>query len=180
MCTKFYQYKRRMEANTKINIRFAHKRDLPNIVDIYNQAIRSHTATGDMDEFMPSERIEWFNQYTSNDYPLYVALIKEKIVGYCCISPYRAGRRAMKKTAEISFYIDYKYHGKGVASALIEHALEDAKRIDKESYLAILLDINKPSIALLEKFGFKRWGYFPNIIDFDGVKSGHLVYGRSV
>jgi hypothetical protein len=39
----------------------------------------------------------------------------------------------------------------------------------------ILLDVNKASILLLEKFGFERWGHFPGIVEFADKTSGQLI-----
>jgi len=47
-----------------------------------------------------------------------------------------------------------------------------------KTLFGILLDINVPSVRLLEKFGFKLWGHMPNIADFDGKECGHYIYGK--
>ncbi len=158
-------------------IKFAEIEDLPSIVEIYNQAIRSNSATGDMHEFIVSERVEWFNSFDHAKFPIYIAEFNAKIIGYATLSPYRKGRQAMNKVAEISFFIDYSYHGVGVGSAILSHVIADCERIQKETLLAILLDINTESVRLLKKFNFERWGYLPDIINFDGNKCGHLIYG---
>jgi phosphinothricin acetyltransferase len=133
-----------------------------------------------MVEFTVHERIDWYHTYDNNSYPLYVAEIENVIVGYCTISPYRQGRAAMSSVAEISYYLDYAYHEQGIGTALIKHAIADCKRIGKENLLAILLDINTPSIGLLEKLNFKKWGHFPDIIDLHGKKCGQLIYGLKI
>ncbi len=165
---------------TKPKIRIAKINDLPFIVDIYNQAIRSGTATGDMDEFNVEERVEWFREFCAYDFPIYVAVINDKVIGFATMSPYRPGRKAMNKVAELSFYVDYSFLGPGIGSALIEHSISDCNRIGKDNLLAILLDINHTSIQILKKFGFKEWGHFPNIINFNGKICGHYIYGLKV
>jgi phosphinothricin acetyltransferase len=60
------------------------------------------------------------------------------------------------------------------------HALEDVPRIGKKVYLAILLAWNTGSLRLLEKFGFERWGYLPEVAEFDGKLCGQYYYGRKV
>ena len=154
--------------------------DLPAIVAIYNQAINSKTATGDTQEFSVIERQEWFNKFDENSYPLYVVEIENRVVGYCSISPYRKGRGAMASVAEISYYIDYSFHGKGIATALVKHAIADCKRIGKKNLLAILLETNTPSIGLLEKLGFQKWGHFPDIVEMHGEKQAQVIYGLKV
>lgn len=163
-----------------VHIRLARIVDLPAIVAIYNQAINSKTATGDAQEFTVSERQEWFAKFDSNPYPLYIVKVDEIVVGYCSISPYRKGRNAMASVAEISYYIDYAYHRKGIGMTLVKHAIADCKRIGKKNLLAILLETNKPSIGLLEKMGFKKWGHFPDIVEMHGKTMGQVIYGLKV
>ena len=166
-----------MQMDKKIVIRLARPEDLSVIVKIYNQAIRSRCATGDMDEFGVEDRQEWFKKFDPDNFPIYVAEIENTVVGYCTISPYRSGRRAMSKVAEVSYYLDYTFHGKGIGSCLLKYIISDCKRIGKQSLLAILLDINYQSIGLLEKFNFVQWGHFPGIVNMDGVECGQFVYG---
>jgi len=166
--------------NNNINIRIAHFNDLPSIVDIYNQAIRSGMATGDMAEFGVEERIPWFEKFDDNSYPIYVAEVENRVVGYCTLSPYRPGRQAMQTVAEISYFLDYSFHRKGIATALIKHVISDCGRIGTQNLLAIILDINLPTIGLLENLNFEKWGYFPDIIDMDGKNCGQFVYGLNL
>ena len=163
-----------------IKIRFSKSNDLPFIVDIYNQAIRSNSATGDLTEFSIEQRLDWFNKFDNEVYPIYIAEIENKVVGYCTISPYRPNREAMSSVAEISYYIDYSYHNQGVGFKMLEYVISDCNRIGKENLLAILLDINYKSVRILEKFNFKQWGHLPDIINIKGKKCGHLIYGLKI
>ena len=159
-----------------IEIRMAKFSDLKAIVAILNQAIRAR-VNGSLKEETVEGRTQWFNSFDQNNFTVYVAELHNEIVGYCYLSPYRTGRQAMSKIAEISYYINYNHHKQGIASALIKHAINDCKRINKNSLLAILLDKNAPSIAILEKFGFEKWGHFPDVINLDGEICGQLIYG---
>lgn len=166
--------------NKKLSIRFARNNDLSAIVNIYNQAIRSRQATGDLDEYRVEDRVEWLNKFDKNNYPIYVALIDNNIVGYCYLSPYRQGRRAMSSIAEISYFVDNSFHRKGIGTALMQHAISDCKRLGKRTLLAFILDINISTIGLLEKFNFEKWGDFPDVIDMDGKICGTLIYGVKI
>jgi phosphinothricin acetyltransferase len=159
-----------------INIRPAEFSDLADILVIFNQAVRAR-INGSLQEETVESRSKWFNNFNQNDYPIYVAEQNNRVVGYCYLSPYRSGRQAMNKVAEISYYINYNYHRQGIASALIEFTINDCQRVNKNNLLAILLDKNKSSISILKKFGFKEWGYFPDIVDLDGEICSQLIYG---
>ena len=162
------------------SIRLAKLSDLPAIVDIYNQAIRSGIATGDLYEFKAQDREDWFAKFDPDSYPIYVIEIEGKIAGYGTLSPYRPGRKAMASIAEISFFLDYGFHNQGLGSKLVQHMIDDCQRIGKKSLLAILLDVNAVSIGLLEKFGFEQWGHFPDVVQLRDQVCGQLIYGLKV
>lgn len=164
----------------KISIRFANESDLIKITDIYNQAIKSKISTGDTQTFKPEERYEWFNHYDQDTFPLYVAEIEKHIVAYATLSPYRNARPAMRKIAEVSFFVDFKYHKKGIGSQIMNHIMDDCSRLGKDTLIAYLLDVNPASARLLEKFGFEIWGKLPNAIDFGTHRSTHLIYGKNL
>ena len=164
----------------ELTIRFAKFSDLSSIVDIYNQAIRTKSDTGDTEEFYVNDRIKWFEKFDKDEYPLYIVEIANKVIGYCTLSPYRPGRKAMSTVAEISYYVDYEIHGSGIGTALLKHVISDCERIGKENLIAILLDINSQSVGILEKFKFSKWGHLPDIININGKKCGHLIYGLKI
>jgi len=169
------------ETNNLI-IRLAAQSDLESLVSIYNQAIRSKTATGHLEEFKVEDRVKWLQKHDPDNYPVYVAEMKDtgKIVGYCTISAWRPGRPGLSQTAEISFYVDYAHHGLGIGSALITHGINDCHRIGKKNLLAIIQEWNTSSISILEKFGFKKWGYFPEVVNMEGKICGQLIYGMNI
>jgi L-amino acid N-acyltransferase YncA len=163
-----------------LSIRFATPADLPRLVEIYNQAIASHFATADTIPFTIEARRGWFAAHTPDAYPIYTCEDQNgMVVGYLSISPYR-DRPALARTAEVSYYVAYGQHGRGIGSALMEHALGDAHRTAKKVYLAIVLEWNASSIRLLEKYGFERWGHLPNVAELDGRLCGQYLYGRNV
>ncbi len=169
-----------MKINKELAIQFATINDLPYIVAIYNQAIRSKCATGDTEEFSVKDRIDWFHKFNNNTYPLYIAKIKNEIVGYCYLTAYRPGREAMSKVAEISYYIDYNFHKKGIGTALLKHVITDCNRLEKENLLAFILDINNSTIGILKRFNFKQLGHLPEIIEIDKKICGHYIFGLKV
>jgi phosphinothricin acetyltransferase len=160
-------------------IRIATASDLPRLTAIYNQAISFHNATADTVPFTVEQRMDWFESHTPDSYPIYLYEDPGGVQGWLSISPYRL-RPALSRTAEISYYVDYEQHGKGIGSALMQHALVDAPRLGKKVYLAILLEWNTGSIHLLEKFRFEKWGYLPEVAEFDGRLCGQFYYGRRV
>lgn len=158
-------------------IRLSVRNDLEAMVEIYNQAILTKRCTADTETFTVEERLAWFEAHQSSEYPLYVYEIDDKVVGYLYFSGYRPGRKAMRFTAEVSYYIHSDYLRQGIGSKFMEFALKKAKELNYKTLIAILLEWNTPSIKLLEKFGFEEWGRLQDIADFDGEICSHLYYG---
>jgi L-amino acid N-acyltransferase YncA len=159
-------------------LRLAQQDDLPDIVGIYNQAIQTRQSTGDLQPLRVEDRLAWFLEHHPDQYPIFVAELEEQVAGWCSLSAYRAGRAAFRHTAEISYYISFSYHGLGIGTALIEHAMAACPALQIRHLFAIVLENNQASLRLLEKMGFEKWGYLPQVADFDGREVGHLYYGR--
>lgn len=164
----------------ELKIRFAEYKDLEDIIGIYNQAIKAENATADIKELNINDRENWFFEHNNDKYPIYIIELKDTIIGWGSISPYRKGREGLKETAEISYYLDYNFHGQGFGKRLIEYMIADCKRLGIKNLFALLLDINKRSSLILERFGFLKWGFMPDVINLKGVRCGHLIYGKKV
>jgi L-amino acid N-acyltransferase YncA len=164
----------------KINIRYADENDLIEIVEIFNQAIKTRSSLGFLNEFYVNERKEWFNEHSKNKYPILVADLDNRILGWVSISPYRKERRALDKTVEVSYFIHNAYKRKGIGSSLLNEMIKIAKELGYETIIAILFDRNIGSIKLLKKNNFKKWGLLPEVAEIDGEKFSHLYYGRKL
>lgn len=147
------------------------------IVEIYNQAIKAGQNTADTETFTLTDRTEWFESHSPEKYPLLVAKEGDVVLGYLTISPYRFGREALKHTAEVSYYIHFDHHRKGVATQLMHVALEMCSNLEIKTLVAILIGCNQGSVKLLDKNGFKEWGRMPNIVELSTNKFDHLYYG---
>ena len=164
----------------QMNIRVAHHDDLPRIVEIYNQAVLLRWATADLAPVTVASRQRWFNDHDPESWPIWVAEERGSIRGWSSLSAYRSGRMALRYTAEISYYVDSTQRRKGIASTLIQHVIDECPDLEIKNLFSLLLEHNTPSIRILEKFGFAKWGHMPDVAEFDGKTCGHLIYGRRV
>jgi L-amino acid N-acyltransferase YncA len=163
-----------------MSVRIAKPEDLKKIVEIYNQAISAGQRTADTMPMSIEDRLQWFEEHTPDKYPI---LIEEKdslVIGYLTISAYRPGRAALRHTAEVSFYVHFDHHRQGVASRLLQHAIDLCPSLQIKSLFAILMESNTASIQQLKKFGFEQWAHLPRVADYDGVEVGQLYYGLRV
>ena len=164
----------------KLVITWPTRNDLDAMVDIYNQAIRSGVATGHTKEFTRQRRWEWYKSHHNMTFPIYLMKYERKVIGYGTLSPYREGRQAMRNIAEVSFFLDENYQGKGFGRVLLQKMINDTRRVKIKTLIAILLDVNKKSVRLLKKFGFQKWGHFPGVIEFEDKTCGQLIYGKKI
>lgn len=162
------------------NIRTAEWKDLEAIVSIYNQAIDAGQKTADIIPVTIASRKQWFETHDPHTYPILVAVYNNIVVGYLTISPYRPGRMAVRHTAEVSYFVHYDYHHRGVASNLLERIIRLCPSLHIKTLFAIIIDSNEYSIKLLENYGFKKWGHLPRVAEFAGVEVGHLYYGLRI
>jgi len=162
------------------NIREAKTSDLTRLTEIYNQAIVTQNCTCDTQVFTVQERTQWFDEHRMSDFPIFVCETDGKVVGYSYISPYRSGREALRRVCEISYYIDFDYHHKGIGSQLLEHTIHVTREKGFRNVVAILLSCNTGSIALLKKFGFSEWGSMPDIAQFGDDFYSHQYYGKKL
>jgi phosphinothricin acetyltransferase len=161
-------------------IRIATKQDLEHIDTIYSQAITDGFHTAHTEPFSSQERLEWFQKYSEDDYPLFVYEKNNKVIGWVSVSPYRKGRSALNETVEISFYVDFNFHGKGIGTELVQHCLDQAEKIKKRVFLAIIIEGNDGSIKLLKKLGFEQWGFLPDVIHFRNQLRGQIYMGKVI
>jgi phosphinothricin acetyltransferase len=159
--------------------RFAENKDLINIVEIYNQAINIGGATADTEIQTIQSKSNWFADF---QYPYFILVceIDNIIVGWCSIAPYRKGRKALSKTAEISYYVHNNFKGKSIGSTLIDFSIQKAKDNGIKNLLAIMLDTNLLSRNILLKKGFSVFGHLPNIVEFDNYKCGQFILGMNI
>lgn len=162
-----------------MEIRTATPEDWARIIEIYNHAVQDGRSTADTEMVSVDSRRAWLEQH-SEHYPLRVALAEGVIVGWCSLSPWRSGRKALAGVAEISYYVARDYRGKGYADQLMTDALSYATESGFRHLIAILIDINIASVKLLRKHGFRKWGELPGIADFGNLVCGQYIYGKKL
>jgi phosphinothricin acetyltransferase len=154
--------------------------DLEAVNEIYTQAVDAKFSTAHTEPLSMGEWAEWFRRHDPDRYPVFVWEENNQVTGWISFSPYREGRKALQSTAEISYYVHPDHHRRGIGSALLEHAIQIAPDYEFKTLIAILLEPNIASIALLEKSGFMLWGDMPGIAEIDGRKYNHQYYGLHI
>ena len=164
----------------KLRLRDARESDLPEIVEIYNSTIPSRMVSADTEPVTVEQRRGWFREHDPSRRPLWVAEADGRVIGWLSLGDFWDGRPAYHATAEVGIYVKDGYRGGGVGRRLIEEAIGRAPELGIEIMIAGAFAHNGPSVKLFERFGFERWGYFPEVAELDGVKRDLVVLGLRV
>lgn len=151
-------------------IRKAERKDIPALMEIYNDAILHTTATFDTEIKDMKNRREWFAEHTGR-YIIYVYEKSGIVAGYASLSRYR-DRKAFDPAVEISIYVHKDYRGIGIGRKLMEKTLAFAEECEEiETIISLITSENETSIYLHEAFGFSYCGQIRNA----GVKFGRRL-----
>lgn len=142
-------------------IREARIGDLSAMLDIYNDSVRTTSATFDIEEQTLEQRANWFSHY-GGQYPLLVAEIGNCVAGYASLSLYRE-KAAYQRTTESSVYIDEAYRGRGVGKALMVDVLKRAAELGYHTVIAGITEGNEVSKQLHASLGFEYVGCFREV-----------------
>ncbi|WP_333600136.1 GNAT family N-acetyltransferase [Flavobacterium sp.] len=138
----------------KIEIRPYKPEDVETIVAILNYYIVNSTALYDYTQRTFEQQLAIFEDKLSKGFPVIVATMEERIVGFGYYSEFRF-REAYKYTVEHSVYVLPNEHGKGIGKVIMESLIGLAKKQKLHTMIAVIDSENQDSVAFHEKFGFK-------------------------
>lgn len=131
------------------------------VMDIFNFYIENDFSA------YPEEKLklDYYDNFLtiSNKYPAFAIIVKGKVVGFCFINFYNP-LSSFKETAQITYFIDKDYKGKGIGTMALNRLEVEAKKYGIKNILANIASINKESLAFHSKNGFVKCGEFENII----------------
>ena len=142
-------------------IRFANFDDAANILKIYEKFIKETVVTFEIE--VPS--IESFqNRMKSimDFYPWLVCEIDGEIAGYAYASKH-GERAAYRWSADLSVYIDEKFHRHHLGTDLYDEVIQYLKKQGFCTLYAAISTPNPKSQAFHESYGFKKIGEFKNV-----------------
>ncbi len=134
-------------------IREMRDEDWESVSEIYKQGLEEGTSTFNTE--CPSFT-EWNEGHVKNC--RFVFEEEGKVVGWIALSP-SSSRCAYKGCVEMSVYVDRNYRGHGIGTALVNTIIREAEKDGYWSIYSAIFSINKASIALHKKCGFREIGY---------------------
>lgn len=154
-----------------MEIRKAERRDLQALLAIYNYEVEHGVATLDLQKKDLTQWGQWFDAHNVANHPLIVAEVDGHIAGYASLSDYRE-KEAYKSTVELSVYIAPEDRRKGVATALMEEILREAREdVRTHTVVSVITAGNEASIRLHGRFGFEFCGTIREV----GMKFGKYL-----
>ncbi len=133
--------------------------DIPAITAIYRHYVDNSAITFDTEAPGEAAIAEKYAGLVKLGHPLIIAERAGKVAGYAYASLYRP-RAAYRFTCEDSIYLDPAETGKGLGRLLLTELLDQSKAFGFKQMLAVITADTANSIAIHEKFGFERVGYY--------------------
>ncbi len=144
--------------------RIAKTKDVPAIVNIYNQGIDDRIAT-----FETRRRtVAGVKKWLDGPHPVIVVEENGKILGFAVTFPYSA-RECYAGVAEFSVYVAREARGRGVGRMAMQKLLAEAENVGFWKLLSRVFPENAPSLGLLRSLGFREVGVYRNHAQLDGA-----------
>ena len=142
-----------------MEIRPAVAADASAINQIYDHYVRRSHATFDLEPRSVAWRAEWLAEHADLRHRVIVASVDDAALGYASSSRYRA-RPAYDTTVETSVYVHHGRVGRGVGAALYAALFDALAHAELHRAVAGIALPNPASLALHDRFGFRRVGVF--------------------
>ncbi len=161
-------------------VRDAVEADLPAIVAMYNATIPGGMVTADTTPVTVEGRRPWFRAHTPARRPIWVVEDEQGAVcAWFSFSDFHP-RPAYHPTAEISVYVAETHRRRGLGDLLLRRAIDRAPALGLKALVGLVWGHNEPSLKLLAKHGFERWGHLPRVALLYGLERDLVIVGRRV
>src|SRR6266581_8329598 len=141
--------------------------DLPEILDIYNDAVLHTTAMWNDAVVDLGNRRAWFIDRQARNYPILVAEDAGKIAGYASFGDFRPFD-GYRFSVEHSVYGAEPNRRRGFGRALVQGLYEPARKLRKRVMIGGIAGDNAGSLKLHANLGFVETGRMPGV----GTKFG--------
>jgi L-amino acid N-acyltransferase len=144
--------------------------DLPHILAIYNEVIRTSTAVFSETEFTPARGTAWLDAKREQGFPMIVARDASGIAGFGTFGEFRSWP-GYRHSIEHSVHVRADCRGRGLGRALVAALMRRATDMGKHAMIAGIDADNAVSIRLHRSLGFDEVGRFHEV----GFKFGRWL-----
>jgi L-amino acid N-acyltransferase len=138
-------------------IRDATEADLPDILEITNEAIANTVAVWTLAPTTLAARRDWFNDRRSRGFPVLVAQADGSVIGFASFGDFRPWEGYLH-SVEHSLYVRPEAQGRGVGKALLAALIHRATVMGKHVMIGGIEAGNAASVALHRRAGFEDAG----------------------
>ncbi len=146
-----------LRVMSSVLIENATKNDIPQILDIVNHYIENDTCIYDLEPRALEKQMEWFENQTSNNYPVLVAKLDNELIGFASYSQFRP-KVGYKFCMEHSVYVAHNKKGNGAGKLLLQALIESAENQHIHTLIGGIDANNQNSIEFHKQFGFEIVG----------------------
>jgi L-amino acid N-acyltransferase len=157
-------------VSTEFAISPAVRAQLPEILAIYNEVIRTSTAVFSEAEVTLANREAWFDSKAALGFPVLVAADTTGVVGFGTFGEFRSWP-GYRYSVEHTVHVRADRRRRGVGRALVSALLDAAARMHMHVMIAGIDAENVTSISLHENLGFKVVGQLHQV----GFKFGRWL-----
>jgi L-amino acid N-acyltransferase YncA len=150
-------------------LRPAEIQDIPEITEIYNEAVRNTVATFDTEPRTLEDRKNWFLAHDGK-HPILVAEMEGNVVGWAALSKW-SDRAAYDGAAELSVYIAPDFRNKRIGRALMQAVIETGRKVGLHTIVSRIAGGNEVSVYMHESMGFEKIGVMKEV----GHKFGRWI-----
>ena len=153
-----------------MEVRDAGVDDLPEILDIFNEAIANSTAVwfDSLDDLQGRRR--WFDARHARGFPILVAVEDGSVLGYSTFAEFRAWH-GYRHTVEHSIHVRADRRRSGIGRVLLSALIERATASRAHAMVGAIEALNHASLALHRGLGFKEVARMPEV----GCKFGRWL-----
>ncbi len=153
----------------KVAIKEATANDYQIVAEIYNEHIRSGTATMDEAIKTADDVAKWIHKFNARE-KLFVLKEDDVTIGWGIIKRY-SDREGYRFACETAVYLTESNVGKGYGTMIKKHLIEVCKQLDYKHLVAKIFARNKGSIIYNQKLGYSIVGTQNQI----GFRNGNWV-----
>ena len=148
----------------------ASRQDLPEILEIYNEVIRTSTAVYTEIELTAERGAAWFDAKRAAGFPFLVARDASGVTGFGTFGEFRAPP-CYQNSVEHSVHVRSDRRRQGIGRQLVIELMKQAAAMHKHVMIAGIDADNAVSIKLHEGLGFINVGHFHEV----GFKFGRWL-----
>lgn len=131
------------------------------IIDVFNYYVENSYAAYPETKF-PYEAFDRFLEMFQGFPSAAVKDENDKLIGFGFLRSYNP-IPTFSQTAEITYFLDPGYTGKGIGKTLLNYLIEEGRKKGLTNILANISSLNRGSIIFHEKNGFVECGRFKNV-----------------